>query len=329
MTNDMYFYSEIYCHGPLLHKIQMSKIFKDSKTFVDMKMKYSPNETFERFSKFMNDHGENPGYIDIYNFVNNTFDPAGAEFEDWLPSDWKESPKFLNDIHDPDFRDWGSKLNQIWKVLGRKMKNDVKENPDRYSIIWVPYPAIVPGGRFREFYYWDSYWIIKGLLLSEMTDTARGMLDNFLYIVDQYGFIPNGGRIYYSKRSQPPLLIPSIKVYYDHTEDLEYIRKNIAIMEKEFNFWMTNHTINITKNGKNYTLAVYGDKSKGPRPESYREDIHSAQIFPRPEDKEAHYSELKAAAESGWDFSSRWFISKDGDNEGKSVISLFSREIFI
>lgn len=56
------------------------------------------------------------------------------------------------------------------------------------------------GGRFREFYYWDSYWIIKGLLLSEMRSTAMGMISNFLEIVDRFGFIPNGGRIYYLMR---------------------------------------------------------------------------------------------------------------------------------
>lgn len=285
-----------------------------------MKMKYPPKETMERFSKFMTENGENPGYVETFNFVNSTFDPAGSEFENWVPGDWKQHPKYLDDIKDSAFRDWAYKLNDLWKLLGRKIKDDVKDHQELYSIIWVPRPAIVPGGRFREFYYWDSYWIIKGLLLSEMTDTARGMLDNFLYIVDKYGFIPNGGRIYYLKRSQPPLLIPSVKIYYDHTEDLDYIRKNIGTMEKEFSFWMNNHTVNVTMEGKNYTLAVYGDKSSGPRPESYYEDIHSAGIFSTKEAKEHHYSELKAAAESGWDFSSRWFISEKKDNGGKFKI---------
>lgn len=56
------------------------------------------------------------------------------------------------------------------------MKEDVKLNPQQYSIIHVPNPVIVPGGRFREFYYWDSYWIVKGLLLSEMYGTVKGKL---------------------------------------------------------------------------------------------------------------------------------------------------------
>lgn len=63
-----------------------------------------------------------------------------------------------------------------------------------------------PGGRFLEFYYWDSYWIILGLLHSEMQNTAKGMLLNFFSVIDRYGFIPNGGRIYYLTRSHPPML---------------------------------------------------------------------------------------------------------------------------
>lgn len=297
----------------------MSRIFNDSKTFVDMKLRYAPNETLERFYKFMNEHGENPGYYETLQWVNSTFESAGSEFQKWTPGDWTAKPKYLENVRDLDFRHWGHRLNDLWKLLGRKIRDDVEQNQDLYSIIWVPNPAIVPGGRFREFYYWDSYWIIKGLLLSEMTETARGMLDNFLYIVDKYGFVPNGGRIYYSKRSQPPLLIPSVKIYFDFTEDLDYIERNIGTMEREFSFWLNNHTVSVLgKDGRNHTLAVYGDDSRGPRPESYFEDLHSAGIFASQEKKEHHFSELKAAAESGWDFSSRWFISEKKTNEGKS-----------
>lgn len=56
------------------------------------------------------------------------------------------------------------------------MKQEVQDHPELYSIIYVPHPVIVPGGRFREFYYWDSYWIVKGLLLSEMYNTVKGKI---------------------------------------------------------------------------------------------------------------------------------------------------------
>lgn len=75
------------------------------------------------------------------------------------------------------------------------MIDDVKVNPDQYSIVYVPNGLVIPGGRFTEFYYWDTYWIVNGLLLSEMHQTVRGILLNFLSIVSQYGFVPNGGRV--------------------------------------------------------------------------------------------------------------------------------------
>ncbi|XP_046987728.1 trehalase-like [Schistocerca americana] len=300
--------SNIYCYGELLHTVQMASIFSDSKTFVDMKLKYPPNETLQRFDEMMNRTKKNPTRFDIEVFLNDTFEPAGSEFEEWDPEDWVEHPAFLDRIHDPDLRDWARKLNLLWKFLGRKIRTDVKNNPDHYSIIYVPNPVIVPGGRFREFYYWDSYWIVRGLLVSQMYNTVKGMLHNLLSIVDLYGFIPNGGRKYYAMRSQPPLLIPMIKSYVDETKDIDFVKEHIVTMEKEFQHWMVNHTIKIEKDGVQYKLARYFDLSSGPRPESYREDYTSAQIFRTAEEKEAFYSELKTAAESGWDFSTRWFI---------------------
>lgn len=175
----------------------------------------------------------------------------------------------------------------------------------------MDHPVIVPGGRFREFYYWDSYWIVKGLLLSEMYSTTKGMLENFLSIIQRYGFIPNGGRIYYSMRSQPPLLCGMVKSYVDATNDTKFAMDSVETLEREFQFFMNNYVTEVN----NHQLATYGYKSSGPRPESYREDVLSAAIFQREEDKQDYYCELKAAAESGMDFSSRWFI-KDGTNAG-------------
>ncbi|XP_018905452.1 trehalase isoform X1 [Bemisia tabaci] len=307
--------SEVYCHGTLLHTVQMAGLYHDSKTFVDMKMKFSPNETVGMFAELMKRTESRPSRLQLELFVNETFEPPGSEFEAWDPSDWVQTPGFLGRVKDKELSEWAAQLNDLWKFLGRKMRDDIKHHPDLYSIIYVPNPVIVPGGRFREFYYWDSYWIIRGLLLSEMYHTVRGMLENFLTIVEEYGLIPNGGRVYYAKRSHPPLLIPMVKSYLDTTKNITFLRANIDTMEKEFLFWMTNHTVKVEKNGKFYTLARYKDSSSGPRPESYREDYMSAQIFRSDKEKESYYSELKSAAESGWDFSSRWFVL-NGTNKG-------------
>ena len=63
------------------------------------------------------------------------------------------------------------------------------------------------GGRYREQYYWDSFWIVEGLLESELYDIVNATLRNFMDELEHIGFIPNGGRIYYLNRSQPPLFV--------------------------------------------------------------------------------------------------------------------------
>jgi len=146
------------------------------------------------------------------------------------------------------------------------------------------------------------------------------MLENFLSIVNEYGFIPNGGRVYYLGRSQPPLLAPMMETYYQETQDLQFIKDNIATLERELDFWLTNHTVEVEKDGKMYELAVYGEKTSGPRPESFREDFETAHVFHTEEERQEYYMELKSAAESGWDFSTRWFIL-DGTNQGENGIS--------
>uniref|UniRef100_A0A1B0GQK5 Trehalase n=1 Tax=Phlebotomus papatasi TaxID=29031 RepID=A0A1B0GQK5_PHLPP len=292
---------QIYCYGPLLDTVQMAHLFNDSKTFVDMKLKQTPEVTMQLFEEFMALYDQKPSRGQILGFVVDNFEKEGSEFEPWTPTDWHQNPKFLDNVQDPKLREFGRELHGLWLKLGRKMKKEVEEQPELYSIIHVPNPVIVPGGRFREFYYWDSYWIIKGLLYSEMYSTAKGMLQNFLHIISRFGFIPNGGRVYYSKRSQPPLLAAMIKAYVEVTGDEDFAVQAVPLLEHEFNFWFNNHTVQC--NG--HTLCIYGDKSKGPRPESYREDVETSQDFPTEAAKQEHYSELKAGAESGMDFSSR------------------------
>ncbi|XP_071054754.1 trehalase-like isoform X2 [Onthophagus taurus] len=304
---------DVFCNGPILHVVQMARLFNDSKTFVDMHLKASPSEIVKDFGEMMQGADDNPLRQDIKEFVHKNFEPENNEFDKWAPKDWVENPSYLNKINDKDLRQYGSDVNVIWTKLGRQIKDAVRESPDRYSLIWVPKPFIVPGGRFREYYYWDSYWIIDGLLISGMFDTARGMLENFVYLVNKFGHIPNGGRLYYVERSQPPLFVPMVKKYFDATCDIDFIKDNLETLDKEFEYWMKFHMRNFTFNNVDYTMAAYGDKSRGPRPESYYEDVKAAEYFATTAGKEAFYTEIKAAAESGWDFSSRWFYSPMGD----------------
>ena len=94
--------------------------------------------------------------------------------EDHVPEDWNPDPKLMSKIVDLNYALFAQDLNSRWKILCRKIKTEVKESPDRYSLLYLPYPFIVPGGRFREIYYWDSFWIIRGLIQCEMLSTAKG-----------------------------------------------------------------------------------------------------------------------------------------------------------
>ncbi|XP_073458610.1 trehalase isoform X2 [Aquarana catesbeiana] len=267
--------------------------------------------TAKIFKKFQSLFLSRPsGVVDrekLITLVNTSFNHPGTELEQWDPPDWNESPKFLTGIVDTELRKWALNLNSLWKSLGRKIKEEVKTQPDRYSLIYVPNPLIVPGGRFREFYYWDSYWVINGLILSEMTQTARGMIENFLYMVQRYGMIPNGGRIYYIRRSQPPFLTLMMESYMESQKNLTFLREAIPLLLKEYDFWMNNRSISVSLNGNNYTLNRYYVPVGEPRPESYSKDFELAENLTATEAKELLYSDIAAAAESGWDFSTRWF----------------------
>lgn len=62
------------------------------------------------------------------------------------------------------------------------------------SIIRLEHPFVIAGGRFREQYYWDSFFVMEGLLAANMSYLARTTLLNFMDEIRSYGFIPNGGR---------------------------------------------------------------------------------------------------------------------------------------
>lgn len=149
----------------------MAHIYSDSKTFVDMKLKQSPDKTLEIFDSFIAKN-PNPSNTELQKWIEENFEEPGSEFEFWYPDDFTKSPAILEKINDRELRSFASDLNGIWTELGRKIKKEVDENSELYSIVYVENPMIVPGGRFREFYYWDSYWVLRGLLLSEMTQVS-------------------------------------------------------------------------------------------------------------------------------------------------------------
>ncbi|MBS1935155.1 MAG: trehalase, partial [Bacteroidetes bacterium] len=186
------------------------------------------------------------------------------------------------------------------------------------TLINLPYSYIVPGGRFREIYYWDSYFTALGLQVSKRTDIIQDMIDNFAFLINEFGFIPNGNRTYYLGRSQPPFFALFVQLLAEE-KGKGILLKYRNELEKEYAFWM-NGEDQISSAGASYQRLVllqdgtlmnrYYDNNKGPRPEAYIEDIHIAGQSSK--EKNITYTHIRAAAESGWDFSTRWFT--DGKN---------------
>lgn len=222
-------FSRLYCDSELLHDVQLSKIFPDSKTFVDKKMKYSECQIMKNYRLLKETFGcQRPPNDELTKFVAEYFED-GDELDDWRPPDFCDCPAILDCIADEKFNEWARHLNTVWLRLARRVKDDVKNCPNAYSLLYVPNGFILSSDAHKEYYYWDTYWIVNGLLLCDMADTARGVIDNFVSLVHELGFMPNGGRLYHLNRSQPPMLILMAFSYYRATNDFCYIKRIIPV----------------------------------------------------------------------------------------------------
>ena len=293
-----YLPGDIYCTGPILHAVQTMNISLDSKDFVDRPMKASPDEVMKAFKTWPN---VTNSVVTLIKFIDTYFDPPGSDLSPIVPSDFQDRPpRLYQAIPNETLRDWAMEIHALWKLLGRVPKWE--EYPSRHSFLPTQHYLVVPGGRFRESYYWDTYWIVEGLLASEMYTTARGVVQNLLDFVELYGYVPNGGRIYYLTRSQPPMLSDMVQSLDAYEHDLDFLESATRTLDKEYQYWMQQHAVNIQTDGKtHYTLNRYISQATQPRPESYLEDLQTSRKARRP-----IYGEIIAACESGWDFSSRW-----------------------
>ncbi|CAO3677099.1 unnamed protein product [Umbelopsis vinacea] len=301
--------SPIYCSGDLLKTVQLAEIYSDSKTFVDMPTKKPLDQVVSAFNAI----GVNASVDQVKQFVSDNFWDAGKELQP-VQLQVTPNPKVLEKIDDVILRGWVSDLNQYWANLTFEFDTTFLCDGCVTSTLPVARRFVVPGGRFREFYYWDSYFVIVGLLVSELPDVARDMIDNFLDFVDKYGFLPNGARIYYLNRSQPPFLTEMVKVYYNYTQDDELLSRAIPILDNEYQFWQANTTVQVQDptTGQTYNLNHYNVVNKNPRPESYYEDYQTAQNGTGYNETqiESLYADLATGAETGWDYCARWTRSK-------------------
>ncbi|HVW85977.1 MAG TPA: trehalase family glycosidase [Bryobacteraceae bacterium] len=130
------------------------------------------------------------------------------------------------------------------------------------GLLYLPFPYVVPGGRFNEMYGWDSYFIQVGLLRDGRLDLAKDMADNFLYEIRNYGKILNANRTYYMTRSQPPFLTQMLLGVDARMKDRKWLEAAVPEIEDYYRYWTTEpHLTPSTK------LSRYFDSGDGPAPE--------------------------------------------------------------
>ncbi|PAV85375.1 hypothetical protein WR25_09815 isoform B [Diploscapter pachys] len=208
----------IYCTGDIL---SLSWQYGLQHACPGDKLKFPAEKVLENFEKL-----KKP--VDRENFINfcsKNFQKTAYLEQVELP-DWRHDPEFILEIKNQKYQNLAKQIYVIWRKLARKFTEDVHKNGHLYPVLPVNNTFIVPGGRFKIYFYWDSYWIIKGLLISGLFHTAKGMIENFAQIVRTKGFIPNSGNIQLSERSQPPLFIHIVYEYYNSTKDLESVKNN-------------------------------------------------------------------------------------------------------
>lgn len=281
--------------------VQTQRVFKDSKTFVDCAPNMAPEQIIAAYH-----HEKSQADFDLGAFVHRHFTPEAEHGSDYVP--------------DPD-KSLRDHIDTLWDVLTRVPQ----EHPPQSSLLPLPYEYVVPGGRFAELYYWDSYFTMLGLAESGRPQLLRAVADNFAYLIDTYGHVPNGTRSYYLSRSQPPVFAMMVELF--EAKGIKPALHYLPQLRKEYAYWMDGaddlrpgearrHCVRLDDGT---VLNRYWDDRDSPREESYLEDVTTARCCKRP----AHevYRDLRAGAASGWDFSSRW-LAHEGDLSSIRTTSL-------
>ncbi|KAM7280789.1 hypothetical protein ACFE04_007923 [Oxalis oulophora] len=281
----------------------------DPKNYVDLSLKHNLSTATHAFQELLQYTNGSVSTHDLNVFIESYFNAAGSDVVYHEPEDFVAEPEgFLPKVKNHQVRKFGLEVHSLWKNLSRKVSTSVHRMPQLHTLLPLPNSMVIPGSRFREVYYWDSYWVIRGLLSSKMYNSAKAIVENLLSLIDTYGYVLNGARAYYTNRSQPPLLSSMIHAIYERTHDKKLVKHALPRLLKEYDFWNSDfHRITVVDaHGCEHNLSRYYARWNQPRPESSTTDKKSASNLTNASEKKRFYREVASSAESGWDFSTRW-----------------------
>jgi alpha,alpha-trehalase len=271
-------------YGDLFVDVQMARVLGDGKSFVDARPRHAPALIRARYDAERRS--------------------AGFSLADFVQAHFVLPAHAMAPLPQRGLRDH---IRGLWPLLVREHHEAV----DGDSLLPLPRPYVVPGGRFRELYYWDSYFTMLGLVADGRRDLAEGMLANFAHLVATHGFVPNSSRSYMLSRSQPPFFFKMVELL--HADDpAAGFAAHLVALQGEHAFWMDGEGglapgqahRRVLRTPEGALLNRYWDDRCTPREESWREDVETAEASGRPH--EQVWRDLRAGAESGWDFSGRW-----------------------
>lgn len=195
-------------------------------------------------------------------------------------------------------------LNYIAEGMPKTVREMHEENKD---VLALPYSYSVPTirGKFQEMYYWDTYFTNVGLISLGDVEQAKHNIDNILYMVERFGYMPNGSYIGLLNRTQPPYSSMMAREVYEKTSDKEWLAQAYKTLDKEYSFWMTKRLSPIG-------LNRYGHCATDDELVDFYIKIsnrlnadRSTTVITRTDTIQASAHWL-AEAESGWDFNPRF-----------------------
>lgn len=287
--------------GELFVAVQTAAIFADGKTFVDAVPREEPQSILAKYRAARpHSAGKLRHFVEAHFALPEDPTPVIAPSKDTALS---------------------AHIDALWSQLTRTSTSAKPWS----SLLPLPKPYVVPGGRFREIYYWDSYFTMLGLVERDRGALVADMVEDFAHLIDAYGHVPNGTRTYYLSRSQPPFFFAMVGLLPGAPG--EAYARYLPQLKREYRFWMDGVGWLAAGQAHRRVVALpdgailnrYWDDRDSPRDESYREDTELARASGRPGPQV--FRDIRAAAESGWEFSSRWFA------DGRTMATIVTTEV--